>query len=312
MRNVRIIPVLSLCLMGLLETGGQAKAEDRDIWQPDGAAQQGPIWPGAAPDMGSISLPPESLKPGTQTVLNVTDPTMTVYPPEGENTGVAMVVFPGGGFRVLAMDLEGTEICDWITSHGITCILLKYRVPGSDDYWNEECKCRIVPEIRRALQDAQRTIRLVRARSQALNINPEKIGVIGFSAGGFLAAEASNIFKQNYTAVDDADTLSSRPDFAVAVYPGHMCFDSGQPKRTNFKVTKSAPPTFLVHARDDRTNDFCNSVVYSQRLQKAGVPTELHIFDEGGHAFALRRPDLPVGQWPDLMMIWLKKIGMLQ
>ncbi|WP_210259934.1 alpha/beta hydrolase [Martelella sp. HB161492] len=315
MRNfekvARILFFLILCLIGAIAVSGQTEAKDSEVWQPQGDAQQIPIWPHGAPDMEGISLPPESLKPGTQTILNVTDPTITVYSPKGENKGVAIIVFPGGGFRVLAMDLEGTEICDWITSNGITCILLKYRVPGSDDYWNKECKCRITPKIRRALQDAQRTVRLVRANAQSLKIDPHKIGVIGFSSGGFLVAETSNILKPNYALVDEADKLSSRPDFAVAAFPGHMCFDSGQPRVTNFKVTREAPPTFLVHARDDDTDNVCNSLVYADRLEKAGVPTEMHIFSKGGHAFALRKPDLPIGQWPDLVMTWLKKIGIL-
>ena len=144
-----------------------------------------------------------------------------------------------------------------------------------------------------------------------MNIDPHKIGVIGFSAGGYLVAEISNILKPNYTIVDASDALSSRPDFAIAAFPGHMCFDSGQPRRTEFKVTKQAPPTFLVHARDDDVDNVCNSLVYAERLKKADVPTELHIFDKGGHAFALRKPDLPIGQWPELVIIWLKKISML-
>jgi len=298
-------------LIGVFAVSWQAEAENNQVWQPPGGVQQISIWPHEAPDMDDVSLPPESLKPETQTILNVTNPTMTIYPPKGKNTGAAIVVFPGGGFRVLAMDLEGTEICDWITANGITCVLLKYRVPGSDDYWDTECRCRITPKIRRALQDAQRTVRLVRARSQALNVDLHKIGVIGFSAGGFLVAETSNILEPNYSPVDEADRLSSRPDFAIAAFPGHMCFDSGQPRRTNFEVTKAAPSTFLVHARDDDVDNVCNSQVYAEKLKKANVPTELHIFDEGGHAFALRKPDLPIGQWPNLVVVWLKKMGML-
>jgi acetyl esterase/lipase len=298
-------------LIGFLVAVWHTEPANAEVWQPASGAQQIPIWQHGAPDMTGISLPRESLKPGTQTVLNVTNPTMTIYPPKGENTGAAMVVFPGGGFRVLPMDLEGTEVCDWVTANGMTCILLKYRVPGSDDYWDTKCNCRIVPKIRRALQDAQRTVRLVRALSKTLNVDPHKIGVIGFSAGGFLVAETSNILKPNYLPSDEVDKLSSRPDFAIAVFPGHMCSDSGQPRRTNFKVTEQAPPTFLVHARDDDVDHVCNSIIYAERLKKAGVPIELHIFQKGGHAFALRKPDLPIGQWPNLVITWLKKIGIL-
>lgn len=310
MARIRFFVMICGLIVGFV-VNWQAKAADNQVWQPPSGLQQIPIWPHDVPDMGDLSLPSESLKPGTQTILNVSNPTMTIYPPSGKNTGAAIVVFPGGGFRVLAMDLEGTEICDWIAANGITCVLLKYRVPGSDDYWDTNCHCRITPKIRRALQDAQRTIRLVRARSKKLGVDPHKVGVIGFSSGGYLVAETSNILKPNYVPVDDADKLSSRPDFAIAAFPGHMCFGPGQPRKTNFKVTKAAPPTFLVHARDDDVDNVCNSQVYAERLEKAGVPTELHIFDEGGHAFALRKPDLPIGKWPDLVIVWLKKIGIL-
>lgn len=302
---------IAFAIIGLFAVLFRVEASSAEVWQPAPGATQIPIWPHGAPDMAGISLPPESLKPGTQTVINVTSPTMTIYPPKTENTGAAMVVFPGGGFRALPMDLEGTEICDWVTANGMTCVLLKYRVPGSDDYWNTECNCRIVPEIRRALQDAQRTVRLVRAQWKTFNLDPHKIGVIGFSAGGFLVAETSNILAPSYSPVDEVDNVSSRPDFAIAAFPGHMCFDSGQPRRTNFKVTQQAPPTFLVHARDDEVDNVCNSIVYAERLKKAGVITDLHIFDKGGHAFALRRPDLPIGQWPNLAIAWLKSIGIL-
>jgi hypothetical protein len=141
---------------------------------------------------------------------------MTVYAPKSQNTGAAVVVFPGGGFQFLAMDLEGTEICDWLTSRGITCVLSKYRVPDTDTYGDTKCHCQFEPEIPRALQDAQRTIRLVRARAKGLNIDPNKIGVIGFSAGGYLVAQTSNIFTLTYKPVDATDKVSSRPDFAIA------------------------------------------------------------------------------------------------
>jgi len=116
-------------------------------------------------------------------VSDVSQPTMTVYAPNGKNTGAAAVVFPGGGFKVLAMDLEGTEICDWLTAHGITCVLLKYRVPGGNHHWDEKCQCHVTPKVPRALQDAQRTIKLFRSKAKELNLDPDKIGVIGFSAG---------------------------------------------------------------------------------------------------------------------------------
>jgi acetyl esterase/lipase len=221
-----------------------------------------------------------------------------------------MVVFPGGGFQLLAMDLEGTEICDWMTAKGITCVLLKYRVPKSNDYWDKDCDCHITPKVPRALQDAQRTIRLVRARAKELNLDPNKIGVIGFSAGGYLVAQTSNIFEPAYKPVDAFDKLSSRPDFAVALYPGHLC-RFGATLDPGIHVTKQTPPTFLLQAWDDPVDDICNSTVYARALDDAGVPAEVHLFAKGGHAFGLRRKEHPVAMWPSLVENWLKENGIL-
>lgn len=289
-------------------------------WRAPAGLSQSPIWPGPAPDLAPGPLPlekvqtvqaPEALSGAiSQGVYDVTVPTMTIYPPKGRNTGVAVVVFPGGGFKMLAITLEGTEICDWLSSKGITCILSKYRVPNSDDHWDSACRCRVTPTRLTALQDAQRTIRLVRSRARALNIDPGKIGVIGFSAGGYLVAETSNIFQPAYRPVDDIDKVSSRPDFAIAAYPGHLCIDGGTFNPT-IKVTKATPPTFLLQNWDDPVDDICNSTLYARALSRAGVPTEAHLFARGGHAFGLRHRDDPAGIWPSLVERWLKDIGML-
>jgi len=243
-------------------------------------------------------------------VGDVSQPTMTVYPAKGQNTGAAIVVFPGGGFKVLAMDLEGTEICDWMTSRGITCVLLKYRVPNGNHHWDEKCQCHITPKVPRALQDAQRTIKLVRSKAKALNLDPSKIGVIGFSAGGYLVAQTSNIFALTYKPVDAVDKLSSRPDFAVALYPGHLC-RSGGTFDSSIHVTKQTSPTFLAQAWDDPVDPICNSTLYARALDHAGVPAEIHLFAKGGHAFGLRAKEHPVSSWPSLVENWLKEIGIL-
>jgi acetyl esterase/lipase len=235
---------------------------------------------------------------------------MTVFPPKGTNTGAAMIVFPGGGFKALAITGEGTEICNWLTSKGITCIVSKYRVPNGDHYWDDACHCHITPKIPRALQDAQRTIRLVRARAKEWNIDPNKIGVIGFSAGGYLVAQTSNIFAPTYKPVDATDKLSSRPDFAVAAYPGHLC-RSGATLDPGIHVTKQTPPTFLLQAWNDPVDNICNSTVYARALDDAGVPAEVHLFATGGHAFGLRDQVHPVAMWPLLVENWLKGIGIL-
>jgi acetyl esterase/lipase len=296
----------------------QADVGKAGVWQPPSGLKQIPIWPNGAPDMEGVSQPAERVevtkaaevvagRPWTA-VYDVTSPTMTVFPPVGRNTGASMVVFPGGGFQLLAMDLEGTEICDWMTAKGITCVLLKYRVPKSNHYWDKDCHCHITPKVPRALQDAQRTIRLVRARAKELNLDPDKIGVIGFSAGGYLVAQTSNMFEPTYKPVDAADKLSSRPDFAVALYPGHLCRD-GATLDPGIHVTKRTPPTFLLQAWDDPVDDICNSTIYARALDDAGVPAEVHLFTKGGHAFGLRRTEHPVAMWPSLVENWLKEIG---
>ncbi|MGH9441460.1 MAG: alpha/beta hydrolase [Thermoanaerobaculia bacterium] len=275
-----------------LTTSDQQQADARKVgvWQPPTGLKQIPIWPNGPPDMAGVSQPAERAEVTKApdvvagrpyiAAYDVTTPTMTVFPPRGKNTGASMVVFPGGGFQLLAMDLEGTELCEWMTAKGITCVLLKYRVPKSDHYWDKDCQCHITPKVPRALQDAQRTVRLVRARAKELNLEPNKIGVIGFSAGGYLVAQTSNIFDPTYEPVDAADTLSSRPDFAVALYPGHLCrsgaLDPG------LHVTTQTPPTFLLQAWDDPVDDICNSTVYARALDDAGVPAEVHLFVKAG------------------------------
>jgi acetyl esterase/lipase len=247
---------------------------------------------------------------------------MTVYLPTARNTGAAMVVFPGGGYRVLAMDLEGTEICDWLTSRGITCVLLKYRVPGSGPWWDGEHHRRVYPRVQTALQDAQRTLGLVRQHAAQWHVDPHRIGVIGFSAGGHLVAAVSTHFAQRtYPPVDAADALSRRPDFAIALYPGHLWAHEDEDHATrdetdlslrpDIRVRADTPPTFLLQAEDDHVDGVLQSLAYYVALQKAGVPTEMHLYAQGGHAFGLRPTPLPIGRWPALVEQWLHTIGVL-
>jgi acetyl esterase/lipase len=238
-------------------------------------------------------------------VDKVSQPTMTVYAPAGHNTGAAVVVFPGGGYNVLAIDLEGTEVCDWLTSKGITCVLLKYRVPCEKTGPYLDCRA--------ALEDAQRTVGLVRFRAAQLHIDRDKIGVIGFSAGGHMVAAISTHFGERlYPAVDAADKESCRPDFAIALYPGHLAVPS-----TNFalnpdiRVTSRTPPTLLVQAENDPLDPVENSIVYHTALRKAGVPVEMHLYVKGGHAFGLRRTNFQITEWPQLAEKWLATIGMV-
>jgi len=287
-------------------------------WQPSLGHTQVAIWPGVVPDAVPVAGPEVTAtvndplvagRPWVQ-VGQVSRPTMTVYPPEGKNTGVAVVVFPGGGYWVLAIDLEGTEVCDWLTSKGITCVLLKYRVPGEHLF----PRSGPYPKLPMALEDAQRTVRLVRFHAAEWHIDPHKIGVLGFSAGGHLVAAISTLFeKRLYPAVDAADKQSCRPDFGVAVYPGHMLENTSKPFELNpyVPVTRQTPPTFLLQAEDDPIDTVKNSLVYYAALKKARVPAEMHLYAHGGHAFGLRRTKLPVTGWPQLVETWLGTIGMI-
>ncbi|MGA9776848.1 MAG: alpha/beta hydrolase [Verrucomicrobiia bacterium] len=303
-----------LFLTGLiLFAFGDLRAQT-NVWQPAAGHTQILIWPGAVPDAQPVPGPeymivkddhPVAGKP-VLWVCNVAQPTMTVYSSKGTNTGVAVVVFPGGGYNALAMDLEGTEICDWLTSRGITAVLLKYRVPTPK---------RVGPyaESAMALDDAQRTVGLVRFHAAEWHIDPRKIGVIGFSAGGCMVAAMSTHFDRRlYPAVDAADQESCRPDFAIACYPGHL-WDRGEDLKLNpnVPVTTNTPPTFLVQAEDDHVDGVEQSLVYYVGLKKAGVPVEMHLYARGGHGFGLRRTKLPVTGWPQLAEMWLGTIGMI-
>ncbi|HEY4212811.1 MAG TPA: alpha/beta hydrolase [Steroidobacteraceae bacterium] len=235
---------------------------------------------------------------------------MTVYAAKGSNTGVAVLVFPGGGYQFLAMDLEGTEICDGLTSRGITCVLLKYRVPDSGPTMKNGRT--YYPKVQTALQDAQRTLGLVRQHAAEWHVDPHKVGVIGFSAGGHLVAAVSTHFAQRtYPPVDAADELSCRPDFAIALYPGHLWTPgTNLSLRPDIRVRADTPPTFLLHAEDDDVDDVKHSLAYYVELKKVGVPTEMHLYAKGGHAFGLRSK-LPIARWPALVEQWLHTIGVL-
>ncbi len=243
---------------------------------------------------------------------NVTQPTMTVYAPKGKSTGVAVLVFPGGGFQGLAIDLEGTEVCDWLTPAGVTCVLLKYRVPSVPYDWRCKCRPNGLAESTLALEDAQRTMGLVRFHAREWHIDPHKVGVLGFSAGGYLVAEISTHFDhRRYAPVDAADRESCRPDFAVAIYPGHLWTQDKFKLNPYVRVTRGTPPTFLLQAQDDHVDGVDQSLVYYVALKNAGVPAEMHLYAQGGHAFGLRPTHLPITRWPQLVETWLRTIGII-
>lgn len=312
-------------------------------WQPSPGHTQIPIWPGTAPDAQPATGSEKTVTDNKELVAgrpwvyvtNVSKPTMTVYSPTGGNTGVAVVVFPGGGYQGLAIDLEGTEVCDWLTSKGITCVLLKYRVPSDDGYPKPAYpKSGPYPESPLALEDAQRTMRLIRLHAAEWHIDPHKVGVLGFSAGGHLVAAISTHYRKRlYPAVDAADKESCRPDFAVALYPGHLSLSAAEwdatqgakkytvPHAANadreltlnpaIPVTHETPPTFLLQAENDPVDNVDDALSYYIALKNAGVPAEMHVYARGGHAFGLRRTNAPITDWPALVETWLGTIGMI-
>jgi acetyl esterase/lipase len=299
---------------------GFAASAHAAVWQPLPGHTQVPIWPAAVSDTTKVPGPEESgpvkdhLVAGRPWTFlnNVSRPTLTVYSPKGRAGGAAVIVFPGGGYQTLAIDLEGTEICDWLTSKGVTCVLSKYRVPNSGPTWEQFCGCNPKTRSSRPLEDAQRTISLVRYHAKEWHIDPKKIGVIGFSAGGHLVAAVSTRFDHRvYPAMDAADKESCRPDFAMAVYPGHL-FDYNQSAlNQDLHITRDTPPTFLVHAENDPVDGVSNTLAYYDELKNAGVPVEMHLYAEGGHAFGLRPTKDPITRWPALAETWLRTIGMV-
>lgn len=269
------------------------------------------IWSKSIPDSGLITGK-ETFNDGM--VRNVSKPTITIFPPKGKNTGAAVVVFPGGGYQVLAVELEGSEICEWLASIGVTGILLKYRVPNSGPHYDRVLKRQVDAVKPLALQDAQRTVGLVRFNAKEWNIDPRKIGVIGFSAGGHLVADVSTNYKKRaYPVMDEADKVSCRPDFAMSLYPGHMMFHATKEYQINptVPVDKNTPPTFLLQAGNDPVDTIQNSLVYYIALKNAGVHAEYHIYAEGGHAFGLKKTSKPITDWPKLAETWMHTIKML-
>lgn len=267
------------------------------------------IWPNGAP--GNPAHPePESYsnvgalvagRPVTR-VHNVADPTITVYAPRQHASGAAVLIFPGGGYQILAMDLEGTEVAHWLNSLGITAFLVKYRVPDSGPY----------PKHSAALEDAQRAMGIVRSEAAKWEIDPDRIGVIGFSAGANLVVELSNDFETRiYRGIDAADNASCRPDFALVIYPAYLAL----PKQhfmfnPDIKINSQAPPTFLIQAEDDPVH-VQNAIAYYLALHQAGIPAEMHLYTAGGHGYGLRPTALPITHWPQLAAAWLRTIGIL-
>jgi acetyl esterase/lipase len=266
------------------------------------------LWPNGAPgEKGDVGPEKQERRPSGNKILivtNVTQPTLTVFrPPADRNTGTAVVICPGGAYRALAWDLEGTEVAEWLNSLGVTGIVLKYRVPerkGRERY--------AAP-----LQDAQRALGIVRHRAREWGINPDRIGILGFSAGGHLSATLSNNYDQRtYDPVDDADRVRCRPDFAILIYPAYLATGKDSDKLApELKVTKDTPPTFIVYTEDDPVHVEC-ALVYYLALKKAKVPAEMHVYPKGGHGYGLRPSANLVSHWPQRAEEWMRTLGLLE
>ena len=312
---------LRVALGLILIIAATQNSDAQGTWQPEGGREQVVLWPDGPPNprpgvgvealhyaMNSETTKQKKLVGGKpyMYIENVTRPTLTIYrPPNKAAATPAAIVYPGGGFNVLAIDIEGTESCDWLVSNGIACALLKYRVPCEHRGPYRECESAHV--------DAQRAMSIVRSRAGEWLIDPNRIGVIGFSAGAHMATMASTRFDRLYPAVDDADKTSSRPDFALVLYPGRVVSKrAGATPNPDIRVTDRTSPTFLVHAYNDPMNPVDNSLAYAAALRKAGVPSEIHIFANGGHAFGLRRIAATATAWAPLAEAWLKTIGVIE
>ena len=298
-------------------------------WPPPASRPTLNLWPTTPPDAVPQTQPEADTSTAASDKIagrplvrlgHVTIPTLTLYQPASNPTGTSVVVFPGGGYSILAIDLEGTEVCQWLNAAGITCILAKYRVGETGPY----------PKSKAALDDAQRAVSLVRSHAAEWHLDPHRVGVLGFSAGGHLAAALSTHFDDRlYSTIDAADQLSCRPDFAVILYPGYLALPptahQNAPAQTTALPTDSpfsysrnpdiiptsqTPPTFVLQAEDDPVH-VENATTYFLQLKAAHAPAELHVFAQGGHGYGLRPTALPITQWPGLVETWLTTIGML-
>jgi len=254
------------------------------------------LWPGKVPGEQKEKLPPVISSPGADNVIRyeeVTNPLIEVYLPEASaNKGAGVVVCPGGAYRILAYNKEGTEIAEWLNRLGYAAFVLQYRVPDKREG---------------ALQDAQRAIRIVRANASRWNIDPGKVGIMGFSAGGSLSARSATQFnRRTYTAVDKTDSLSCRPAFALLIYPAYLDQGPGNTLTPELTLTPETPPFFIFQTADDTYGN--SAIVMTGALRMAKIPVELHVLPSGGHGYGLRPGKEAAETWPLLAEKWLKKI----
>jgi acetyl esterase/lipase len=267
------------------------------------------VWPNAVPGEKGDVLPEtltthEHRGAPIKKYNNVSKPTLTVYKPDpAKDTGAAVVICPGGGYNILAWDLEGTEVAAWLNTIGVTGVVLKYRVPRRKEREKHDAP----------LQDAQRAVSLVRHHAKIWGLDPNRIGILGFSAGGHLSSTAlTNYDKRHYKPLDAIDKVSCRPDFGVLIYPAYLVDKKTKTKISpELRINKNTPPVFFVHAEDDPV-PVEGSVRFWQELRRHGVSSELHVFPKGGHGYGLRSSKFPVTTWPSLCADWLKSSDLLK
>jgi len=277
------------------------------------------LWPGKPPDE-TAAIGAEYVRPSpkldrsrvevtesTRMITNVSRPTVSAYRPAKEkDTGTAILICPGGGYWNLYWELEGEEVAAWLNSIGVTGIILKYRVPRRPGEPERE-------PARRPLQDAQRAVSLVRSKSKEWGLHPDRIGIVGFSAGGHLAvATATSFEKRTYKPVDKIDDVSCRPDFAIPVYSGYLKAKDSDEPAAGLSVPKGTPPMFLVHGGADPISDPAGSVILYRELKKAGVSAELHVYATATHDFGVRPSDRPCSKWTAACEAWLREQGFLK
>lgn len=293
--NVRFPTLLVAALLSLITF--TALAEEHRVID---------VWPGKPPGTTTATGPEEfrPLRPNeranVQRLTNVSQPTLTLYdPPADKHNGAAVIVCPGGGYNILAWDLEGTEVAEWLNTIGVTALVLKYRVPDSD------------PQHVAPLLDAQRAVSLVRSQASELKIDPARLGILGFSAGGNLAGGACLKHETRaYEKIDAVDEVSCRPDFGVLIYAAYFIDDSGKLK-AEYQPTDKTPPLFFAHAINDGVKAE-NSIELLLALKAAGVPGELHVYDAGGHGFGLRKSEFPCHTWPQRCAEWMERRELLK
>lgn len=278
-----------LCFLILL-MGLEANFESKSI----------SIWPDLAPgetlrNEGELQPFRPSENPPVSRVVNVRLPTMTFHPARNPN-GASVLILPGGGFAKVVPDKEGTEAAAILNRIGVSCFVLTYRTKADthDVGWQ------------RALQDAQRAMKWIRVNANNYDLNPNRIGLLGFSAGGQVAARLlTDQGKLAYQAQDEVDQQIHRPSFAMLIYPWNMYSEKGDALVPELQFTKDMPPTFIVHTHDDNSSSL-GSVLFYASLKKAGVPAELHVYENGGHGYGARKkPGSNIGTWPDRMVEWL-------